>query len=399
MNNNFISKLTLLCVVVVVFISHTFIAPVLAGLVLASGLRPLLLVFPFNKIKSVKIKTLTLLLAFLSVFGTLGTYVIIASARGIARNVDLRQIKDQEEKNKEKKLKAESKSESHSDSEPHLDSLTPEVQKLVEDEEQKLENTEQKEASTIEAEAKETPEAGKATFVDRAKKIISKIPGMNTEEVSRAWSDLLRGARNVMLTFLSKILSAGPGVVVEWAVFLLAFIFFFWGYDVFVKVMRSFNARYSGMNQAVTFFENATQATLMGTLVVGSCQGAIVSIGTAIAGFDSFVLLGFCAFFASFVPFFGTALVWGSVLIYSLVDGNSDAAIIVGVTGALSSVADNLILPTFVGSKNKVHPLLLFVVVIGMMNLVGLWGLLLGPVLSIFSTRMLELWYKKEVTG
>jgi predicted PurR-regulated permease PerM len=380
--NKFIIWISIICSIIILYVGGGFIAPVLSGLILAFGLRPFEDSFVFKWLPSPRARMWALLLSFLAVFTTLSTYVVIASAKGIARNVHLKGNLETVPEPQHKIFKEE----------------------VLAEKDQKQENPPTNESSSSEAassagselvfaETVEQPDG----VVEKAKHFIGKIPGVNAEEIAKIWAEMLSRAQSLALFVLSRILTAGPAIFLQWVIFMISFVIFFLGYESLLAFFHSFDKKSKDVRDCVTFFQNATQATLMGTLVVGTAQASIITLGTAIAGFESFVLLGLCAFFASFVPFFGTAIVWVSALLYALVNGDTQAAIIVGVAGAMSSVADNLILPTFIGAKNKVHPLLLFIVVIGFIELIGIWGLFIGPVVSIFSTRVFELWYKKTV--
>jgi len=389
--NRFIVWISILCAAAILVVGNDFLAPVLSGLVLAFGLRPFEDSFVFKKIPSARARTFTLLLSFMAVFGTLGTYVVIASAKGIARNVDLKKIQGSTGQEVEKgAVKDDFLSPDYMDTEDKDD-----PQRKPDAASEGASSVVSKDSENAEGEAVENV-GNSEGILDKARHLLEKIPGLNADEIKKIWSEMFSRVQGLALVVLSKILTAGPAIVIQWIVFLIAFVVFFLNYENLLSFFHSFEKKNKDVRQCVKFFQNATQATLMGTLVVGTAQASIITIGTAIAGFESFVLLGLCAFFASFVPFFGTAIVWVSALIYSLVAGDTEAAIIVGVAGGMSSVADNLILPTFIGSQNKVHPLLLFVVVIGLIEMIGIWGLFIGPVLAIFSTRVFELWYKQE---
>lgn len=376
----FVLWMSIFCAGVILYVGAGFIAPIVSGLILAFGLRPFeSKIFP-ERIQSQKLRVWLLLLSFMAVFTTLTTYVIIASAHGIAKNVHLQEIKKKQNKQVEQKIfKDELYEEGAGMHETNED--VPSVPRDPDSDELVF-------SQTVET----SPGSG---LVQKINNLLSKVPGINSQELTRIWGEALRKAQSVALIVLSKILTAGPAILVQWVIFLITFILFFLNYDSVLGFFHSFARKSPDVKYCVEFFQNASRATLMGTLVVGTAQATIIAIGTAIAGFESFVLLGLCAFFASFIPFVGTALVWVSTLLYSLFNGDTQAAIIVGASGAISSVADNLILPTFIGSQNKVHPLLLFIVVIGFIELIGIWGLFIGPVLAIFSTRVFELWFKQ----
>ncbi len=379
--SRFFSTLVLFCVLFVAVLTREHIPALLSGVIFACGMRPLLFRFPFNKIESFEWRK-KIMVAVLVVIGiSLTTYVVVSSARGIVENVgQARKERAAADKKAEEQKQEELRTiDSLSSSSSSISSETASAVGLVET------------VSVQETKSK--------SFASRIESLLKFVPGMNAEEITRLWREVVSKIRDFAFSFLSKILILGPGVLLQWVLFIISFVLIFINFENLMASVKALDSRFKGIKKSAEIFEEATQSTLLGTLIAGFTQASLITVGIAIAGFDSFILFGVCAFFASFVPFFGTGIVWGSALIYSLVMKQTDAAIIVGVTGAISSVADNIVFPTFVGSTNKVHPLLLFIIIIGAMEFFGIWGLFIGPVLAIFTVRVSELWLAQNTKG
>lgn len=369
----FFTWVAILSLFVLLIFSHSFLPPIISGVVFACGLRPLLHKFPFSRIRSPLWRSRLLVLSVLILGIAVTTYVLFAGARGIVNSVEGQGVSKYEDHGPRSATKAA----------PLFRS------RIV-----ASDTVEPSDAEVGEVKEPNSPEGA----VDRLKSLLQMIPGMDAADVTRTWTELLTKARDLSLRIISNIVTNAPALLVQWVVFILTFVFVFLNYEgIFVWINEVDKKLFKGLKQCALIFEEATQVTLLGTLVAGFCQASIISLGSAIAGFNSFLLLGLCSFFASFIPFFGVGVVWGSTAIYALLTGNTQAAIIMVVTGGFSSVADNLIMPTFLSANTRVHPIVLFVVILGAIDLLGIWGLFVGPTFAIFSIQVMRLWMERRM--
>ncbi len=136
--------------------------------------------------------------------------------------------------------------------------------------------------------------------------------------------------------------------------------------------------------QAKKLFSNISDtivANVYGIVSVGIAQGILTGIALAIVGFQSALLLGLCAAFASIVPVAGTALVWVPAGLYLIFAGAIWKGIFVLMWGvAVVSLADNIIRPWVVGRKVELHRLVLLFSILGGVQAFGFLGLFFGPV-------------------
>ncbi len=123
-------------------------------------------------------------------------------------------------------------------------------------------------------------------------------------------------------------------------------------------------------------------AMVRGTVVTASAQGAMTGIGLAIFGAPFPILLGFAATFLAVVPFVGAALVWAPAAIYLFLTDHPAAAIGLAVWGLLFvGLVDNILRPMVVGEHSRLPITLLFLGVLGGIQVYGLIGGLISPLL------------------
>jgi predicted PurR-regulated permease PerM len=143
-------------------------------------------------------------------------------------------------------------------------------------------------------------------------------------------------------------------------------------------------------------FRRAGRATLLGTVVTGLAQGALAGIGYWATGVPEPVFFGIATAIASIVPAVGTLLVWVPAGVYLLVSGNIAWAVLELIWGLLAVVgfSDYVIRPRLVGDEDM--PLLLtFIALFGGLEVFGVTGLLVGPVLVSVALVALRL-YDRE---
>jgi predicted PurR-regulated permease PerM len=143
-------------------------------------------------------------------------------------------------------------------------------------------------------------------------------------------------------------------------------------------------ARTSELIQSI---EDSIIANVYGIAAVGTAQGLLTGAGFFLTGLHSPVLWGAIAAFASLVPIFGPALVWGPGALVLLVQGAWGKALFLFLWGALVvGMADNFIRPWVLSGRTEMNTLVVFFALMGGMQAFGFIGLFAGPV--IFSVAM-----------
>ncbi|NUP07524.1 MAG: AI-2E family transporter [Polyangiaceae bacterium] len=148
-------------------------------------------------------------------------------------------------------------------------------------------------------------------------------------------------------------------------------------------------------------FRSVGRSAFVGTMGTALVQGVLAGTGYAIAGVSQPMLWGTVTMLASFLPVVGTAVVWIPVSIAVAASGHTGYAIFLFLWGLLivTAVSDYVIRPKLVGSKGQVHPLPLLVSLLGGVEMFGLMGVIVGPILMSLCLSVLRIYEHERVGG
>ena len=148
-------------------------------------------------------------------------------------------------------------------------------------------------------------------------------------------------------------------------------------------------------------FHNVVRAVVFATFLAAIGQGLATALMLCFYfGFRQFMILFLFATFASMVPLFGTWLVWGPCVVLLAFNGVWVPAIIFTVIGVgFIGMLDNLIRTYVLQSDAQLHPLLAFTCILGGVQVMGLWGVFIAPIVAailhalivIFNTEITEI--------
>jgi len=121
-------------------------------------------------------------------------------------------------------------------------------------------------------------------------------------------------------------------------------------------------------------------ASVAVALVIAVIQGFLGGVAFAIAGIPTAIFWGVVIAFFSLVPVVGSALVWFPGAVWLAATGHWGKAIMIfAICGGVSTVADNLVRPLLLSNRTRLNDLLLFIGVVGGLEVFGLLGLVAGP--------------------
>jgi predicted PurR-regulated permease PerM len=140
------------------------------------------------------------------------------------------------------------------------------------------------------------------------------------------------------------------------------------------------------------------RTAFLGAVSTAVVQGVLAGVGYAVLGVPQPVTWGVMTAVASFLPVVGTILVWVPVSGWLLMTGHTIRAIVLVVYGVLiiTSLADYVIRPRLVGRTAHGHPLLTLIALLGGLEVFGLAGLIVGPVVVTVFVAALRL-YEREL--
>lgn len=179
-------------------------------------------------------------------------------------------------------------------------------------------------------------------------------------------------------------LSAAVGLMIGLTMFLIALYYFLCdGSELMSATEKLIPIQVEYQRQLVHEFNRVMQAVVTATMLSAIAQGAATSAMLFLVGFHSFFLLFVVATFASLIPIAGTWMVWGPFAAWLVYQGSWGSAIFLAIVGiAVVGTMDNVIKAYVLQNDTSLHPLLAFVSVFGAMQVMGLWGIFIGPIVA-----------------
>lgn len=136
---------------------------------------------------------------------------------------------------------------------------------------------------------------------------------------------------------------------------------------------------------------NSIKGVVQGSFLMAAIQGTAATIGFFFAGVPQPLFWGSVIVISAFVPMVGTSLVMIPAIIYLFFFKTFSSAIIMTLWYAIVNVTiDNVVGPRLIGSKTKIHPLLVLFSVIGGLQVFGPLGFLFGPIIMAILVALIE---------
>ena len=133
-------------------------------------------------------------------------------------------------------------------------------------------------------------------------------------------------------------------------------------------------------------------ATVNGVLAIAAIQGTLGTFIFWVLGLPSPLLWGVVMFFLSMIPMAGAFLVWVPAAVYLALTGSVTQAIVLVIWGVIViGGIDNILSPRLVGRRASLHELLIFFAVLGGLQVFGVLGLILGPVVVAMTLALIEM--------
>jgi predicted PurR-regulated permease PerM len=145
-------------------------------------------------------------------------------------------------------------------------------------------------------------------------------------------------------------------------------------------------------------FKRVGRATLLGTVLTGLAQGVFAALGYWLTGVPEPAFFGAATAVVSLVPGVGTLLVWVPAGAFLMGTGHPARGVLELCWGALVVVgaSDYVIRPRLVGGGGTMPTLLTFIALFGGVQVFGLAGLVLGPLVMSVSFAVLRIFAQES---
>lgn len=172
--------------------------------------------------------------------------------------------------------------------------------------------------------------------------------------------------------------------VIAWVMFIIALYYFLAdGYSLIDSTQSLIPVHVEYQKKLIDQFQKVVRAVVLATFLAAIGQGLTTAVALYVVGFDHFVIFLILATVTSMVPLLGSWLIWAPCAGWLMYEGHWGSAIFLIAIGTLVvGTMDNVIRTYVLQSDAKLHPLLAFVSVLGGLQMMGLWGVFIGPIVA-----------------
>jgi predicted PurR-regulated permease PerM len=174
--------------------------------------------------------------------------------------------------------------------------------------------------------------------------------------------------------------------------FVILFFLYRDGEAAITRMMAALPLPENRLSELRTRIGSAVVANFYGGIVVGAFQGVLTGLSFWALGIGSPVLWGVVTGVFSLVPIVGSAAVWVPASIALLLTGHYLKAIILLALGtAVIGSVDNIVRPLIIGKSVRLHAIFVFFALLGGVQLFGVLGLFVGPVVLSVTAALLTM--------
>jgi predicted PurR-regulated permease PerM len=204
---------------------------------------------------------------------------------------------------------------------------------------------------------------------------------------------------------LSRVLASSSRATFHTAIMLVAFYFFLIeGSRITDWLRRVSPLERRHTRDLLDEFRAVARASILGTAIASTFQALTATLGYIITGVPHASFFGLCTLIASFIPIVGTLLIWLPAVAFLWLSGHQTSAIVLlGWCLAFVVTAEHigkpLVLRAVLGSEKEMHTGLVFLSLLGGLEMFGLIGLILGPMVFALLLAMLRIYERDFVHG
>ncbi|MCU1280161.1 MAG: hypothetical protein JWM53_3707 [bacterium] len=197
---------------------------------------------------------------------------------------------------------------------------------------------------------------------------------------------------------VSRILESSGRATFHTAIMLIAFYFFLVEGSRIIDYLRRVSPLEARQTRdLLDEFRAVSRASILGTTLASLFQALTATLGYFICGVPHAIFFGLCTLVASFIPVVGTLIIWMPAVAFLWLAGHHGSALLLAiwclifVVGA-EHVGKPMLLRYVLGGQQEMHTGIVFLALLGGLEMFGLIGLVLGPLVFAFLLAMLRIY-------
>jgi predicted PurR-regulated permease PerM len=144
--------------------------------------------------------------------------------------------------------------------------------------------------------------------------------------------------------------------------------------------------------QVVQSFQETAIAVIWATLAAAAAQSAVMLLSYLTLGVPAAFLAAGATFICAWIPLVGSTPVWLAGAIYLYAQDAMLQAILMVAFGLITGLVDNFVRPMILKGRSNMHPLVSLVAIFGGIEMFGIIGIFLGPILAAVLISLLQIW-------
>lgn len=216
---------------------------------------------------------------------------------------------------------------------------------------------------------------------------------INNQAIVDRGSQLASSVGKVMLDLSTTILGNITGLLFHFVLMIFVLFFLLRDHDKFVDQLYEVIPLSRSQKEALLFeVKKVARSAVLGSFLTAIAQGIVGGIALTIVGLPG-LFWGTMMGFAAFIPVVGTALIWLPASLYLFLVGDWHLALFLVLWGALVvGSIDNFLRPVLMQGSSNMSTLMIFLSLIGGLQLFGLSGLLYGPIIFGLTVVLFKLY-------
>ena len=228
--------------------------------------------------------------------------------------------------------------------------------------------------------------------------------GIPTDVLQKQIQERVMSIGSEAVNYTSKFILGSIQMLSQQSIGLLIMYFLFYylltGEDsIFVhKIYAAIPFNEENTSTLVGEFSRIVRTTMISNGAVALFQGAILTITFLIVKIQGAFLWGSIATLLSFLPVFGSTLVWVPATVIEFLLGDYTAGSAILAVGIFVSIVDHFLRPMIQKKVGEIHPFLSLIGIIIGVSLFGLLGIIIGPLLLSYFILTLEMFSKEYLS-
>ena len=226
---------------------------------------------------------------------------------------------------------------------------------------------------------------------------LEKVTGFQIIEQNNVRQLLQQGARKVS-QWLPTLASSALNFLVVVGLMLFTMYYLFMEETYFLLGLRRYLPfRGETITELGESLKNNVHANVLGQVLVALVQGILTGLTLWVFGVPDSFFWGVVAFFMAFLPLLGTPLVWGPAALYQFSQGFKTQGIGILLVGFIVIVnVDNVLRIMLAKRMGDIHPLVTLVGLVLGIEIFGIIGLVVGPLLVSYFMVLMEVFRKEN---